>query len=270
LLIANNNVVIPIKEATIFLKDGHIINGHGSESIPIQKTPPLIDGNMYLTHVKNINTILESKGLVTVKIIGVTHKKDGLVTNLEGFVVPIQKTDKLNTKPLPVVNYNYYSLDAINDIDVSDGPTAKNNQEIYTNKYNSLLQDIYIIKQQLSKIIFKSNKLTKYIQKIQTSSEYTIQPRFTLINIYTQFFKNIIDVMKNKHNVIINDNMLYLSIIANEIIDDNKENLFFKGIVQNPNYDINAIKIRENESIIYNIKDFYTFIQTHFTHDTNE
>jgi len=274
LLITKNNVVIPIKEATIFLKDGHVINGHGSESIPIQKSPPLIDGNMYLTHLKNINTVLESKGLHTIKIIGITHKNDGLVTNLEGAVVPIvpmQKTDKLNTGvPLPVVNYNYYSLDAINDIDVSDGVKAKNNQEIYTDKYNLVLQEIYVIKQQLSKIIFKSNKLTRYIQKIQTSSEYTIQPRFTLINIYTQFFKNIIDVMKSKHDVIINDNMLYLSIIANEIIDDNKENLFFKGIVQNPNYDINEIKIRENESIIYNIKDFYTFIQTHFTHDTNE
>ena len=73
--------------------------------------------------------------------------------------------------------------------------------------------------------------------------------------------------MKESHNVNLDNNMLYLSIIANEIIDDNKENLFFKGIVVNPNYDTSEIKIRPNESVVYNIKDLYSFIQTHFNHD---
>jgi hypothetical protein len=253
-LISKNKTIVPIKESTIFLID----------EISLYTQIPLVDGNDYLNNIKGLNKILKDNHLHEIKIKAVTAKNNGFITNLEGYIIPILQTNNLDIV-LPKVDYNYYSFDDI--IDTNDVPDAKNAQIVYSNKYNKEVYSIYNIKQQLSKIITNSKKLSNYIRDIQTSSEYIASSRFDLIELYTGIFNKVIEVMKKEHGVNIDNNMLYLSIIANEIIDDNKENLFFKGIVVNPNYDTSEIKVRSNETVVYNMKDLYAFIQTHFNHD---
>lgn len=262
LLITNDNVLIPIIESTLFIsseKDNNI-----EKELPIYYDPPLIDGNEYLRKLKDINTIFKKNKLAEMNIIGITNKNDGLVTNLSGFIIPILKTENTN---LQKVNYNYYPINS--GIEISEN---KRNQQIndvieYNVNYNKVQNEIYNIKQTLSNIIYHSKKLTNYIYDIQKSAEYFNLSRFKMIQLYNDIFNKIIDIMKVKHDVHIDNNTLYLSIISNDIIDDNKENLFFKGIVQKPEYDINEIKLYSNESIVYNMKDFYNYINTHFDHN---
>lgn len=249
-LISKNNVIIPIKEATVLLID----------ELDLYTQTPLINGNDYLNNIKELNKILKNHNLHQITIKAITSKNNGLVTNLEGYIIPILPTKDLEID-LPKVDYNYYHFDDIRDTEI------KNAQVVYSEKSNKEVSNIYNVKQQLSKIITNSKKLTNYIKTIQSSVQYMTASRFDIIELYTSIFNNIIQVMKESHDVNIDNNMLYLSIIANEIIDDNKENLFFKGIVVNPNYDTSEIKIRPNESVVYNIKDLYSFIQTHFNHD---
>lgn len=249
-LISKKNTIIPIKESTMFLTD----------DITLYTQIQLVNGNEYLNNIKGLNKILKEHNLHEIKIKAITAKNNGLITNLEGYIIPILQTNNLEIV-LPSVEYNYYSFDELNDV-----PGMKNAQIVYSDKYNKEVYNIYNIKQQLSKIITNSKKLSNYIRAIQTSNEYIASARFDLIELYTSIFNKIIGVMKTEHRINIDNNMLYLSIIANEIIDDNKENLFFKGIVVNPNYDTSEIKVRSNETVVYNMKDLYTFIQTHFNH----
>ena len=191
------------------------------------------------------------------------------MTNLSGFIIPILQTNNMN---LQKVKYNYYPINS--GIETSDSePTEdqeKNKMVEYTDNYNNVQNEIYTIKQQLSNIIYNSKKLTKYIHDILKSEEYFNLSKFKMIELYNDIFNKIIDIMKDKHNVEINNNTLYLSIISNDIIDDNKENLFFKGIVKKPDYDINEIKLYSNESVVYNMKDFYNYVKTHFNHDIED
>lgn len=249
-LISKNEIMIPIKESTVFLND----------DIRIYDKTPLLNIDDYLNTIKGLNKILKNNNLHEIKITAITFKKDGLVSNLEGYIIPIKEA-KDYKGDVPEVEYNYYPYDDIKDQE------TKNEQLLYSQKHNKEVYNIYNVKQQLSKIITNSKKLTHYIKNIQHSQQYTSESRFDLIELYTGIFNKIIQVMKKDYNVTIDNNMLYLSIIANEIIDDNKENLFFKGIVVNPNYDTSEIKIRSNETVVYNIKDLYSFIQTHFNGD---
>ena len=263
-LITKDNILIPITESTLFLE-----KDNNSKELPVYYQSPLINGNEFLEKLKDVNKIFKKNKLVEIKVIGITHKNDGLVTNLSGFIIPILQTNNMN---LQKVKYNYYPINS--GIETSDSePTEdqeKNKMVEYTDNYNNVQNEIYTIKQQLSNIIYNSKKLTKYIHDIQKSEEYFNLSKFKMIQLYNDIFNKIIDIMKDKHNVEINNNTLYLSIISNDIIDDNKENLFFKGIVKKPDYDINEIKLYSNESVVYNMKDFYNYVKTHFNHDIED
>ena len=145
-----NNVIIPIKEATVFLID----------DLDLYTQTPLINGNDYLNNIKELNKILKNNNVHQITIKAITSKNNGLVTNLEGYIIPILPTNDLEID-VPKVDYNYYHFDDIRDIEI------KNAQVVYSEKSNKEVSNIYNVKQQLSKIITNSKKLTNYIKTIQ-------------------------------------------------------------------------------------------------------
>ena len=151
----------------------------------------MVNGNEYLNNIKGLNKILKDHHLHEIKIKAITAKNNGFITNLEGYIIPILQTNNLEIV-LPNVEYNYYSFDELNDV-----PGMKNAQLVYSDKYNKEVYNIYNIKQQLSKIITNSKKLSNYIRTIQTSSEYIASSRFDLIELYTRIFNKIIGIIQN-------------------------------------------------------------------------
>jgi hypothetical protein len=81
---------------------------------------------------------------------------------------------------------------------------------------------------------------------------------------YNEIFNKIIKVMKSKHNIDINNNSLYLSIISNEIIDDNVKNSLFNGNVTLNIVNTKEVKLQSNESLLTNYNDLYSYISSYF------
>lgn len=242
LLISENNVLIPIKESTEF---DHNIKSYDLKKI-ILKTV-----NEYLNEITKINKILKEKKISEIKVIGITHDKKGLVTNFLGYIIPVKKentqNNEQNVTSLQKMNYNYYNIDDINN--------KKDNDLLnYLEKHDMIKNEIFKIKKQLSYIISSSEELKNYMNKKNKNIS-----RFDLINFYTTTFKKIINTMKNKHNIDINNNSLYLNIISNELIDD-IDNLFLNGIVKKYQNDYDDFKQFNNETLIFNLDDLKKII----------
>ncbi|NDA64033.1 MAG: hypothetical protein EBX50_18705, partial [Chitinophagia bacterium] len=137
-LITKDNVLIPITESTLFLMTSE--KNNDSKELPIYYQPPLIDGNDFLEKLKAINKIFKKNKLTEMKIIGITHKNDGLVTNLSGFIVPILQTKNMN---LQKVNYNYYPITSGIETSEAINDQKKNKMVEYSDNYNNVQNEIY-------------------------------------------------------------------------------------------------------------------------------
>jgi len=277
MIVSKHKILIPVKETT---------NINDIKTITISDIE-LIDANEYLNEIKQINDILKQKDINTIEITGITENKLGLVTHFIGYTIPIKKTDN-TLYNLPILPYNYYATfqkSSTKQINGKVGSTKQNDGKVGATKQNDdqrltvatkqneqiqysksrdlVMYSIYKLKKQLAYIIHNSPELTKYIKKIQESDKYNTSNRFEVINLYTDTFVKIINEMKHKHNIILNNNMLYLSIIANEIIDDNVENLFINDIIKQSD-ETSELKHRDTETVVYNLDDFNTFIKNNF------
>lgn len=250
MLISNSRIMIPIRENVII------------DNLKIYKSPVLISGEEYLNNTMNINTILRDHNMPEIKINGITSNKSGLVSNFGTFIIPVTQISDKEANPIlqTVLPINYYPIDSIVDKEVL------NKEQIYNNQNITAQNDIILIKKQMASIISGSKKLKKYIlgkqfkNSKEYSQEYIQKSRFELIKMYNNFFNKIITVMKNKHNVDINNNSLYLSIISNEIIDDNVKNTLFNGVVALNIANTNEVKLQNNESLLTNYNDLSSFI----------
>jgi hypothetical protein len=252
MLISNSNILIPIKE-NVIIDNLNIVNNL------------LISADEYLNKITELNTILLQNKLPQINILGVTANKSGLVTNFANFIIPIIP-DRNIPKQLKVLDINYYPIiDTIGTI----GTSELNAEQIYNNNNLNIQNEIINIKNKLSYIINNSKKLKKYIFDKQTkngklSDDYIQKSRFELIKMYNDFFTNIIKVMKDKYNETIDNNSLYLSIISNEIIDDNIKNSFFNGVVTLNNLNTKEVKLQQNESLLSNYNDLKTFMKSYY------
>ena len=253
MVISNKKILKPVKETVQI------------DNLPTYTDIALLSGDTYINTIQTINTILKEKGLTEIKIKGITFNKKGIVTNFGGYIVPILQQDK-TTHPLleNVYPYNYYPMNDIID------KTTLNPEQSYNKENIHVQAEIDLIKKQLSYIIHNSKKLKNYILDKQYTNdnklkkEYIQQSKFELINMYNTFFTQIINTMRTKYKINIQYNALYLSIISNEIIEDNVKNSFFNGIVSLHNFNTNEVKLQNNESLLLNVNDLQMFTKTHF------
>ena len=236
ILITKNEIMIPIqqhskfdnlKEYTEFIKSKY--------------------QNYTIENLKDLNEILTRYKLPNYKILSITLNGKGLVTNYNGYIIGGFNED-IRSLETDKTNYNYYSNYEYETID-----KTLNKEENYNNRQASIQSDINITKKQLAYIMSHSNKLKEYIKTIHNSKQYSNMSKFKLIELYTSIFNKVINSIENKYlrDYIINKNALYLNIIANEVVNDNFYNYFFKGYT-----DFNVSNVDSNEIILSHYDDF--------------
>lgn len=249
LLVTKRGFIIPIKETGI-------INGIPRVSFEeyIKKGKSrqlLLDINLYENTLTEINKYLS----IPIKLLGVTtisNKINGVMTNF-GQIIPL-KTINIDemTSNLPLLPIKYY-YDV--DLFLSNKETFENS-EIEWNKKIELLKDkIYQVKKYLGeKISSDDNSKTLLIKIIKNPSI----SRSEKINDIFNYLKNKIEIFEDIEAPLLD---FILKHIANEMINDNIENLLLNNLVTSDVFNPDEIIKRNNESIWLNIDDIRKWIK---------
>jgi HD-GYP domain-containing protein (c-di-GMP phosphodiesterase class II) len=173
------------------------------------------------------------------------NKKEvvGVLTNF-GQIIPVKRGVENDTK-FPVVDMNFYP-DADNYL--SKQINIKNDEEKWNDYRKEERERIFVIKKVLGKEISKNEVIKNNILNIITKNNET---KMNKIELLKNIFK---DILSSK--ALTNEATdLELSDIANEIINDNVENLLLNNVVMEYTYNPNEIKHSDTESIWLNIND---------------
>ena len=165
----------------------------------------------------------------------------GVLTNF-GQIIPVKRGVENNTN-LPVIDKKFYP-DA--DDYLSKQKNIKNSEEEWSNKRNKERENIFLIKKRLGKKISENENIKNDILNIIKKTDET---KMKKINLLKNIFKEI------GASPISNATDLELSDIANEVINDNVENLLLNNVVMENIYNPNEIKHTDTESIWLNIND---------------
>lgn len=238
MVMTKNNLLLPIKESGI--------NTDIEVSTLKDIENKLIDVNEYYANLLNINKIIKNQDYMF-NINGVTlsndNKIDAIYTNY-GIFIPVKTLNIEDSKQiLTVLPIKYYSN--INEYLVN-GKHLDNKQVNYINKINELKKNIYLIKTQIAKQLTDVEK-----ENIININKDTTIKRIDKIN-------NIVSVFNNKQIQTPLDNKWLQFIfkhIANEVLNDNKENLLLNNLITSEVFDPNEITRRDTESILFNIDD---------------
>lgn len=247
-IVTKNKVIIPIKESGII----DLPKTQFDEYI----TTNLLDINEYNSALKKINKLLKT---TPIRLLGVTtnnqNKINSVMTNFGQFV-PLNPIDTSKIKDsLEILPIKYYS-----DADqLLANKKEKDNQEIEWNEQIQELNDkIYKVKKYLGQS-FIDDTITKnkIINIIKTPIISRSEKINDIVNNYLQQklnFQNEIDITSS-------DTLFILKHIANEMINDNIENLLLNNLITSNVFNADEIIKRNNESIWLNLDDIKKWIK---------
>jgi hypothetical protein len=215
----------------------------------------LIDGNKlrtieeYITVFKYLNKLNSS---FDIKILGSTiEKRNGeiyytsIMTNY-GVMVPVKQNRFEPIAGVQVLDIKYYQhVDEVllHNIDITTEE----------HKYNTMIKElrdkIHDIKLQMAKILSDSESLQKRIISINTTTKSR-----------SMKVKSIVDVLKNLG---ITQDSFILQHIANEIINDNIENLLLNNLVTSDIFNPNEFLSRDSETLLSNLDELQKWIKLH-------
>lgn len=165
-----------------------------------------------------------------------------ILTNF-GVYIPYKKTiqDNLNKDNL---GYTYY-LDVDNVENVSDGEYSN-----YTQKMDHITHNVYELKKAIGNFVSKNNQvkldLENQIKNVSISRHHKID---NIVNMLTK----IPGINKTQTTL--------LKAIANEMINDNKENLILNNIITSDTFNKKDVIQRDSESILLNVDDIRKWIK---------
>lgn len=170
----------------------------------------------------------------------------GVLTNF-GQIIPVKRCkDIKNNTNFPVIDKNFYP-DADNYL--SKQKNIKNSEEEWSDIRNKERENIFSIKKRLGKHISENEKMKNDILNIVKKTDET---KINKIKLLKSIFKDVV-----KEGV----TDLELSDIANEVINDNVENLLLNNVVMENVYNPNEIKHTDTESIWLNINDITSWFK---------
>jgi len=172
------------------------------------------------------------------------NKKEtvGVLTNF-GQIIPIKRGIKNNTK-FPVIDMKFYPYA---DNYLSKQTSIKNEEEKWSDVRREEREKIFIIKKKLGKEISKNEVIKNDILNIIKKNN---DSKLKKIELLKNIFKNVLTSIDSAQA-----SDLELSDIANEVINDNIENLLLNNVVMEYTYNPNEIKHSNTESIWLNIND---------------
>lgn len=180
----------------------------------------------------------------------------GVLTNF-GQIIPVKK-GKYNDLKYPLIDINFYP-DA--DKYISNGVELINREEKWSNSRKEDYENIFIIKKELGKKISNDENMKNEITTIIKNEKIT---KFRKIELLNNIFKNILSL-----STFIKFTEVELSDIANEVINDNVENLLINNVVMEYSYNKNEIKSRDTESIWLNINDITNWFKKYESDEKN-
>lgn len=228
------DVLIPVKETGI-LKS-------------LQKTSKsslkLVDVETYIKVYKELE--------INVEILGISKNRTGLLTSF-GHFVPILYTDNTDIK---ILQYNYYP-----DINkyLSNNKTLFQNKQVDYNKYiKKIRQEYFRIKKEISNEIDDDTR-----KRIESITKRVKTSRFVKMDEIIEEFNKII-TEKNLFGKVPSTILKFmLSEIANEVINDNIENLLINNIVSQNEFDVSKTIVRNEESILTSLDKVMKWIKTY-------
>lgn len=236
-------------------QDSPIVQIAGIKTIrmaPIVGNEKLLNYQEYKIGLNQINNHLSKMGVLPkpISILGVTTSRDnktnGIFTNFGQFVpIKPEPVDALLGSDAKVLDIKYYP--DINDKLFSE--KVGDNAETRWNNSQKLLKDwIYKVKLQLGPVLSRSDTLREQITQINTKHNMPREDKIAEI-------VKILETIEIKEVVDKATTQFILHVIANDILNDNIENLLLNNIVTSDVIDRNEIQKRELESVLLNVDD---------------
>lgn len=252
LLVTKRGFIIPIKESGIINIPRVSFEEYIKKDITSQKDL-LLDINKYNNYLVEVNKYLS----IPIKLLGVTvdnaSKVNGVLTNF-GQIIPLKPIDiskmeiTLNTLPIKY----YYDVDqflAGKEKIINPETEWNNNIELFKDK-------IYKIKKNLGEKISSDQETKTSILRIIKNPSVSRSEKIDKIIDY--LIKSISQDTNTTNDA---DLDFILRHIANEIINDNVENLLLNNLVTPSSFNKDEIVKRNNESVWLNIDDIRKWIK---------
>jgi hypothetical protein len=244
MILTKSGVLLPVKESGI-LNDYRIMTFSEVISEKLSSYSHLI--KLY----DNINTTLKTSKKFNVTGISVDSDNfmNAVFTNF-GVFIPIKKEQFKKIEGLNVLYFSYYP--EVNEyLNRSDSEIYSNEEIKYNEKIKIQKQKIYSIKLKLANFFVNNPDIKEKIENIIYSTNTNRQTKIK--QIVKIFNENLEDSTENLD--------FYFDHIANEMLNDNKENLLLNNLVISDIFNPNEITQRESESILLNINDIKKWIK---------
>lgn len=170
-----------------------------------------------------------------------------VLTNM-GQLVPV-KQSPLQGVSLPVLPYTFYE-DIDSQIKNGNNNGGLNQQVEYTREIEALQQHTHTLKSQLASALYADNEAQQRIRAINVD---TTKTRFEKVAELVEILKQLVPS---------NDTFQYTQ-IANDILNDNVENLLLNNVVVSDIFNPKQILTRDTERILLSIPDIQKWLSRH-------
>ncbi len=252
-VVTKNKIIIPIKESGII-------------DLPKVQFEDYIDTNLlnineYNTQIKNLNKFLKT---TPIKLLGITsnneNKINSVMTNFGQFI-PLNPIDinklKESLEILPIKYY--YDIDQF----LSNKKQNINEEREWNKNIDSLNDEIYKIKKYLGESFLNDNTSKNNLLNIIKTPIISRSDKINNIVNYLQQKLNL----QNEFDITSSNISFILKHIANEMINDNIENLLLNNLITSNIFNPDEIIKRNNESIWLNLDDIKKWIKKFKTQD---
>jgi len=250
LLMTKRGILIPILETGII--DNPEIKVISFTSL-IRQYNKLLTLKDYINSFKTFNKLMENTNdFNKIKIIGLVTSNipqiGGIVTNFN-YIIPYKKTDDTLTQNYNILNYRYY-LDADTTLSGQDTTTTSSPFNNYIYASEDLRNKLFNLKKIVGNKISDSPSQKEYIEKLIKRTDMSKSDKMI----------EMLDIFNNLR-IQSEDNITLLKVIANEILNDNKERLILNNIITSDTFNKNEVIIRDGESILLNIDDIRKWVK---------
>lgn len=247
LVVTKSGLILPIKET------GRIRELKYTSFDEFILKNKALDISRTLSYVSEFNK-LEIPNFKQLQLLGMTVKNGfytGAMTNF-GQIIPVKNTeiDEAVIK-LPILPIKYYY-----DVDqylIRGDVSSENPESIFNNQIHDKKVIVFNVKSQLGQALVKDESVKEMIKYINTNPQIDKMEK-------TNEIKNILIGYLTEENKKIKDIDFILNIIANEIINDNVENLLLNNLITSETFNPNETTKRSTESVWLNIHDIKKWI----------
>jgi hypothetical protein len=241
-----NGVILPVKETGIS-NVGEVVK------ISQLNSENLLDIYEYINMIKDVNKQFKKQSLKQVEIRGVTIDigkvndvvYTSILTNF-GQLVPVKRTPYDSTDNFIILDFKYYP-----DVDeyMFEKDTEHNEQKVYYETILKVKDTLYEIKKELGEYISKDDNVKESLIEIILSKDMHREDKIRQI---VEIFKNVLTASEGE-----------LQQIANEVLNDNIENLLLNNLITKESFNPNEVTSRDTEAVLTNINEIQTWFKKH-------